>query len=283
MILAGVARADAVLHQTGQAGQHGHRRIQAGGIHAAVQHDLPLGDVARQVGDGVGNVVAGHGQDRDLGHRALAALDDTGALVQAGQIGIQVAGEALAARDLALGGRELAQGLAVACHIGQDDQHVLVQVKGQILGHGQRGTGGNDTLNDGVIGQIQQHDHTLHGTAALKALAEVGGNVILDAHSGKDDGEVRAIGHAGLTDDLDGQLVVLHAGAGEDRQLLAADQRGQAVNRRNAGVDVVAGVDTADGVDGRAVDIAAGHRVDIAQTVNRAAQTVQHAAQQLGA
>ena len=54
----------------------------------------------------------------------------------------------------------------------------------------------------------------------------------LDAHGGKDDGEVRAIGHAGLTDDLDGQLVVLHAGAGEDGQLLAADQRGQAVDGR---------------------------------------------------
>ena len=72
-------------------------------------------------------------------------------------------------------------------------------------------------------------------------------------------------------------------GAGEDRQLLAADQRGQAVNRRNAGVDVVAGVDTADGVDGCAVDIAAGDGVNVTEAVDGAAQTVQHAAQQLGA
>ena len=231
----------------------------------------------------MGDVVAGHGQDGDLGDRTLAALDDTGALVQAGQVRIQVAGEALTAGDLALGGGELAQSLAIAGHIGQDDQHVLVQVKGQVLGHRQGGARGDDTLDDGVVGQVQQHDHALHRAAALERLPEVSGHVILDAHSGKDDGEVRAIGHAGLTDDLDGQLVVLHAGAGEDGQLLAADQRGQAVDGRNAGVDVVTRIHTADGVDRCAVDIAAGGGVNVAQTVDGAAQAVQHTARQLGA
>ena len=72
----------------------------------------------------------------------LAALDDTGALVQAGQVRIQVAGEALTAGDLALGGGELAQSLAIAGHIGQDDQHVLVQVKGQVLGRRQGSSAG---------------------------------------------------------------------------------------------------------------------------------------------
>ena len=283
MILTGIARADAVLHQTGQAGQHGYRRIQARGVHAAVQHDLTLGNIAGQVGDRVGDVIAGHRQDRDLRHRALAALDDAGPLIQAGQIGIQVAGEALSAGDLALGGREFAQGLAVACHIGQDDQHIFIQVKRQILGHRQRGTRGDDTLDDRVIGKVQQHDNALHRAAALEALTEVGGHIVLDAHGGKDDGKIGAIGHAGLTDDLNGQLVMLHAGAGEDWQLLAADQRGQTVDGGNAGVDVVAGVNADDGVDGRAVDIAAGHRIDVAEAVDRAAKAVQHTAQQLRA
>ena len=75
MILTRVARTDAVLHQTGQAGQHRNRRIQADGIHAAVQHDLALGDVAGQVGDGVRDIVVWHGENRYLSDRALLALD----------------------------------------------------------------------------------------------------------------------------------------------------------------------------------------------------------------
>ena len=175
------------------------------------------------------------------------------------------------------------EGLAVARHIGQDNQHVLVQVKRQIFRHGQRGTRGDDTLDDGVVGEVQQHDDALHRAAALEALAEVRRNVVLDAHGREHDGEVRPVGHAGLTDDLDGQFVVLHAGAGEDGQLLAADQRGQAVDGRNAGVDVVTRIHTADGVDRCAVDIAAGGGVNVAQTVDGAAQAVQHTAGQLGA
>src|SRR5699024_6044110 len=123
--------------------------------------DLALGDVTGQVRDGVGDVVAGHGEDGDLSHRALAALDNAGALVQRRQVGVEVAGVALTAGDLALGGGELTQSLTVAGHIGKDDQDVLAQVKGQVLSDGQRRTGRDDTLDDGVVGQVQQHDHAV--------------------------------------------------------------------------------------------------------------------------
>ena len=229
------------------------------------------------------DVVAGHGEDGDLGHRALAALDDAGALVQRRQIGVEVAGVALTAGDLALGGGELTQSLAIAGHIGEDDQDVLAQVKGQILGDGQRRTGGDDTLDDGVVGQVQQHDHAVHDVGGLKALFEVVGNVVLHAHGGEHDGEILAVGNVRLFDDLHRQLVVLHAGAGEDGQLLAADKGGQRVDGRNAGADVVTGIDAAHRVDGRAVHVAPELGVNFTQAVNGAAQAVQGAAQDLGA
>ena len=50
MILARVAFADPVLHQARQARQAGDGRIDAALEQVAVQHDLPLGDVAGQVG-----------------------------------------------------------------------------------------------------------------------------------------------------------------------------------------------------------------------------------------
>ena len=231
----------------------------------------------------MGDVVAGHRQDRDLGDRARAALEDAGPLVQACEVGIEVAREALAAGDLALGGGELPHGFTVACHIGQDDQHVFAKVKSQVFGHGQGCTRGDDALDDRVIRKVQQHDDAVHRVGADKRIAEVFGDVVLDTHRGKDDREVGAIGDRSLLDDLDGQLVVLHAGAREDRQLLAADQGGQAVDGRDAGADIVARIDAADRVDRRAVDIAAGDRVDRAEPVDRPAQTVQHPAEQFGA
>ena len=60
-----------------------------------------------------------------------------------------------------------------------------------------------------------------------------------DADGGEDDGEVRRVvaQHLCLTGDLGGQLRVRQAGAGEDRQLLAADEGVQAVDRGDAGLD----------------------------------------------
>ena len=72
---------------------------------------------------------------------------------------------------------------------------------------------------------------------------------------------------------------MLHTGAGEDGQLLAADQGGQRIDGRNTGADVVPGIDAAHRVDGRAVHIAAELRINLTQAVDGAAQAVQGAAQ----
>ena len=102
MILAGVTFANTVLHQAREAGQHADGRVNALLVQIAVQHNLPLGDITCQVGDGMGDVVVRHGKNRDLRHAAAAPGNDARALVQAGEIGIQVAGVALAPGNFAL-------------------------------------------------------------------------------------------------------------------------------------------------------------------------------------
>ena len=186
---AGVALADAVFHQTGQAGQHVDGRIDAGLVQIPVQHDLHLGDLAGQVRDGVGDVVVRHGQDGDLGDAAAAALDDARPLVEAGEVRVEIAGITLAAGDLALGGGELAQGLGIAGHVGHDHQHVHILLKGQVLRRRQRAARGEDALDDGVGGEVQKHGDPALGAALGKAAPEIVGHVVGDAHGAEDHAE----------------------------------------------------------------------------------------------
>jgi hypothetical protein len=58
----------------------------------------------------------------------------TGALVQRRQVGVHVAGVAAAARDLLAGAADLAQRFAVVGHVGEDDQHVALELEREMLG-----------------------------------------------------------------------------------------------------------------------------------------------------
>lgn len=52
--------------------------------------DLPLGDVAREVGDGVRDVVVGHGEDGQLRDGAVAPADTPRTLVDRRQVRVHV-------------------------------------------------------------------------------------------------------------------------------------------------------------------------------------------------
>ena len=54
MVLPRLAGAHALVLQAGQGGQHVHRRDNALAVELPGEDDLSLGDIARQVGDGVG-------------------------------------------------------------------------------------------------------------------------------------------------------------------------------------------------------------------------------------
>ena len=64
--------------------------------------DLSLGDIAGQIGDGVGLVVLGHGEDGDEGDGAALAQLPPRPLIEGGQVGVEVAGVAPAAGHLLL-------------------------------------------------------------------------------------------------------------------------------------------------------------------------------------
>ena len=71
MVGAGLALADALVLQTAQTGEHVHGGHQTLAVQVTAEDDLALGDVAGQIGDGVGLVVFGHGQNGDHGDGAL--------------------------------------------------------------------------------------------------------------------------------------------------------------------------------------------------------------------
>ena len=84
-------------------------------------------------------------------------------------------------------------------------------------------------------------------SAFLEGPAEEIGHIVLDAHGGEYDGKVFVrlrVSQGSLAHDLGRQLIVGKAVPGEDRQLLAADQGGQAINGGYPGADIVPGVFT---------------------------------------
>ena len=232
----------------------------------------------------MGHVIVRHGQDRDLRHGTGFAAHHARALVERGKVGIQVARKSLSAGNFAFAGAELTQRLGVRRHVRHDDEDVHPLLEGQIFGGGQRAARRQNTLDDGIIREIQEHHDLLQHAGFVERTAEVFGHVVLRAHCGEDDTELffSLVADAGLPRDLHGKLVVLHAGAGENRQLLAANQRHKRVDRRDTGVDVVLRIDAGHGIDGRSVDVGAGDGVNVAKAVDRPSRTVKHAPEQFG-
>jgi len=140
---------DAVFHQPGERRQAGNGRIDSLVEKRPLQNDLPFGDVAGQIGNGMGNVVAGHRQDRHLRNGSLAPFQPSGALIDGGQIAVQIAGIAFARRNLAARTGQLPERFAVIGHVGQDDQNVHSLLEGQILGQRQSRARGHQPLDGG--------------------------------------------------------------------------------------------------------------------------------------
>ena len=159
MVLAGEVLADAVLHQAGKRRQHGDRRVHALVGQFAAEHDLAFGDVAGEVGNRVGDVVRRHRQHRDHGDGAAPVLDAPCPLVKLGEVGIQIAGIALARRHVAAQHRHFAQRLGVGGHVGHHHQHVVVEVEGQVFGRGEGGARGQQAFDHRLVGEVEEHHH----------------------------------------------------------------------------------------------------------------------------
>mmetsp|Transcript_7875 Transcript_7875/g.13507 ORF Transcript_7875/g.13507 Transcript_7875/m.13507 type:complete len:340 (-) Transcript_7875:546-1565(-) len=231
---------DGRLHQPRQGRQHVDRRVDLTIVQLALDVDLALGDVARQVGDGMRDIVVGHGQDGELRDRADAAFHTSRALVDGRQIGIHVAGVSTPSRHLLARRRHLTKGVCVGGHVGEDDEHVLVAVIRKVLGGSEGKTRRNDTLNSRIVGQIQEKGHALHGPIFLEVLLEKSGGLHVHTHSGEHNGEVVLVrvhdafsvmlNQTGLPTDLGRNLIVRETSSGKQRNFLATSNGIHQVN-----------------------------------------------------
>ena len=104
-------------------------------------------------------------------------------------------------------------------------------VEGQVLGDGQRDARGQDPLDHRVVGGVEQEQQLARRRALLEGRAHRVRVGVGQAHGGEHDAE-RLVARGRLGRDLGRQFQVGQAGHREDRQLLAADQRGEGVDRR---------------------------------------------------
>ena len=66
----------------------------------------------------MGDIVFGHGEDRDLGDGTFFAFDAASAFVDGGEVGVEVARITAATRDFFTSGGDFAERFTVVGHVG---------------------------------------------------------------------------------------------------------------------------------------------------------------------
>jgi hypothetical protein len=88
-----------------------------------------------------------HGENRNLGNGAVTALDTTGTLVHGGQISVHVTRVTTTTRNLLTGGGHLTKSITVGRQIGKNDEDVLLELVGVVLGGCKGKTRGDNTFD----------------------------------------------------------------------------------------------------------------------------------------
>ena len=101
----------------------------------------------------IGRTVVGHGQDRNLGDGAVTALDTARALVDGRQIRVHVTRVSAATRHFFTCSGDFTEGVAVGCHVGQDDEDVLLELVSVVLGGGEGEARRDDAFDAGRTSQ----------------------------------------------------------------------------------------------------------------------------------
>lgn len=162
---------------------------------------------------------------------------------------------------------------------------MVAELEGQVLRRGHGAARGEDALYDGVGGHVQVHDRPAQGAGLRKVAPEIVGGVVLDAHGAEHRDEAGVVplrgDDPGLADYLGGELVVAHARAGEDGQLLPAYERAGGVYGADAREDEAPGVLAGDGVYGGAVYVCGAPRRRPRSGRLWAGRAVKHAAEYL--
>mmetsp|Transcript_62504 Transcript_62504/g.167420 ORF Transcript_62504/g.167420 Transcript_62504/m.167420 type:complete len:421 (+) Transcript_62504:365-1627(+) len=271
------------LHQSGQRRQHVDRRVDLPVVQTAVHKHLPLSNVAGQIWDGVGDVIVGHGQDRELSDRPVPSLDPPCTFVDGGQIRVHVPGVTTTAGHFFSGGGDLSQGVGVRGHVSQDHEDVLLTLVREILGGRQRQSRRHDTLDGGIVGQVQEQNHVLHGPVLLEIVLEESSGLHVHSHGTKHNREVVSrvilrvllLHKTRLSANLGRDLVVRQTGRREQRQLLPSHNRVHGVQSGHTRLNHLLRVDTSLRVDRSSVDVQVVLRQHSGPLVQRLARSVE--------
>ena len=85
-----LALADTLIFESGQGRQNVDRRIDALSVKLTAEDYLTLGDIAREVGNGMGLIVLGHGEDRNHRYAAGLALLPACAFIYRREVGVHI-------------------------------------------------------------------------------------------------------------------------------------------------------------------------------------------------
>src|SRR5881296_1269734 len=282
VVLARPVLPDPGIHEAGQGGERIDRRVDPFPMQIPVHRDLAFRDVPGQVRDRVGPIVIRDRHDRDLGDAARPSVDPPGPFVDGRQVGVGVARISPASRHLFACGADLTQRLRVVRHVRQDHEDVHTDFVREVLGRRQRHPRRDEPFDRGVVSEVEEQDRPLEGARALEVVHEDAGVLVGDAHRREDDAErVLAAEDLRLPRDLQSDLVVRQARAGEQRKLLTADQGVQPVDRRDARLDELGGMFAGVRVDRGPLDLHALLREDRRTSIRRLARSGQDAAEHL--
>ena len=98
----------------------------------------------------MGDIVVRHGENGDLGNRTVSSFDTTSTFVDGGQIRVHVTRVTTTTRHFFSGGGNLTESVAVGGQVGENDEYVLLELVGVVLGCGEGETGSDDTLDAGM-------------------------------------------------------------------------------------------------------------------------------------
>mmetsp|Transcript_34359 Transcript_34359/g.77378 ORF Transcript_34359/g.77378 Transcript_34359/m.77378 type:complete len:274 (+) Transcript_34359:236-1057(+) len=221
------------LHETRQRWQHINRRENSLGVQLTIEVNLALGNVTSQVGNWVRDIIVGHRQDRKLSDGPVSSDHSPGPFVDGGQVRIHVSWITAASWNLLSCSRDLTQGICVRGHVGQNNQHVQISFVRQVLRGGQCQTRSNDTLDGGVVCQVEEQSSPLHGSTLLEIATEETGRFHVNSHGTEDNCEVVLVRVGGvlklnkgrLAGNLCGDLIVRQSSRREDRDLLSPRHR----------------------------------------------------------
>ena len=153
--------------------------------------------------------------------------------------------------------------------------------KCQILCSGKCDLWCQQSFNDRVVCQVQEHDNVIRSTAFFESTAEKFCNIVFNTHSCKNDCKVfiGITAQRSLLYDLCSQLVMWKTISGKDWKFLTTDQSSQTINCRNTGIDIVSWIFSRDRIQRKTVDIKVNLRSYRTESVDRLTNTVEGTAE----